>query len=130
MGWPRAGVKQCPVVKESLPAAVTEETLTVSDVAARLSIPASRVVQLVRDGQLLSFRHEREVVIPAAFLTDDDIVRGLSGAITVLRDGGYDDREILTWLFTVDESLPGSPIGAMRAGRHKEVARRAQAMAL
>jgi hypothetical protein len=118
-------------VKESLPAAVTEETLTVSDVAARLSIPASRVVQLVRDGQLLSFRHKREVVIPAAFLTDDDdVVRGLSGTIISLRDGGYQDREILTWLFTEDESLPGSPIGAMRAGRHKEVTRRAQAMAL
>lgn len=122
-------MKQCPVVKESLPAAVTEETLTVSDVASRLSIPASRVVQLVRDGHLLSLRHEREVVVPAALLDDDGVVRGLAGTIIVLRDGGYDDRDILTWLFTEQESLPGSPIGALRAGRHKEVKRRAQAMA-
>lgn len=122
-------MKQCPVVKESLPAAVTEETLTVSDVASRLSIPASRVVQLVRDGHLLSLRHEREVVVPAALLDDDGVVRGLAGTIIVLRDGGYDDRDILSWLFTEQESLPGSPIGALRAGRHKEVKRRAQAMA-
>ena len=122
-------MKQCPAVNESLPAAVTEETLAVSDVAARLSIPASRVIQLVRDGQLLSLKHEGEVVVPAVFLDGDDVVRGLSGTITVLRDGGYDDRDILAWLFTDDESLPGSPIGAIRAGRHKEVKRRAQAMA-
>lgn len=122
-------MKQCPAVNESLPAAVTEETLAVSDVAARLSIPASRVIQLVRDGHLLSLKHEGEVVVPAVFLDGDDVVRGLSGTITVLRDGGYDDRDILAWLFTDDESLPGSPIGAIRAGRHKEVKRRAQAMA-
>lgn len=122
-------MKQCPVVKESLPATVTEETLTVSDVASRLSIPASRVVQLVRDGHLLSLRHKGEVVVPAPLLTDDEVVRGLAGTIIVLRDGGYDDRDILTWLFTEQESLPGSPIGALRAGRHKEVKRRAQAMA-
>ena len=122
-------MKQCPAVNESLPAAVTEETLAVSDVAARLSIPASRVIQLVRDGQLLSLKHEGEVVVPAVFLDGDDVVRGLSGTITVLRDGGYDDRDILAWLFTDDASLPGSPIGAIRAGRHKEVKRRAQAMA-
>ncbi|WP_245773664.1 Rv2175c family DNA-binding protein [Pseudonocardia ammonioxydans] len=116
-------------MNESLPAAVTEETLAVSDVAARLSIPASRVIQLVRDGQLLSLKHEGEVVVPAVFLDGDEVVRGLSGTIMVLRDGGYDDRDILAWLFTDDESLPGSPIGAIRAGRHKEVKRRAQAMA-
>nr|WP_222131808.1 Rv2175c family DNA-binding protein [Pseudonocardia sp. C8] len=103
--------------------------MSVSDVAARLSIPTSRVIQLVRDGQLLSLKHEGEVVVPAAFLSGDDVVRGLAGTITVLRDGGYDDRDILAWLFTEDESLPGSPIGAIRAGRHKEVKRRAQAMA-
>ncbi|MEQ3552236.1 Rv2175c family DNA-binding protein [Pseudonocardia nematodicida] len=116
-------------MSESLPAAVTEETLPVSEAAARLSVPTSRVHQLVRDGQLLSLRHDGEVVVPAAFLVDGDVVRGLSGTIMVMRDGGYDDRDILRWLFTDDESLPGSPIGALRAGRQKEVKRRAQAMA-
>jgi len=122
-------VEQCPSVSETLPAAVTEETLTVSDVASRLSIPASRVHQLVREGQLLSLKHDGQVVVPAVFLDGNDVVRGLSGTISVLRDGGYDDRAILTWLFTEDDSLPGSPIGAIGAGRHKEVKRRAQAMA-
>lgn len=126
---PGRGVGQCSAVSESLPAAVSEDTLPVSEVAARMSIPTSRVHQLVRDGQLLSVKQGHDVVVPAVFLDGDDVVRGLSGTITVLRDGGYDDAEILRWLFTDDESLPGTPVAAIRAGRHKEVKRRAQAMA-
>ena len=104
-------------------------TLPVDDVAARLSIPRSRVHQLVRDGQLLSYRTGGQTVVPEAFLDGDDVVKGLPGTITVLRDGGYVDDDILRWLFTHDESLPGTPIDTIRAGRHREVKRRAQAMA-
>ncbi len=105
------------------------EALAVPDVATRLSIPKSSVHQLVRDGKLLSYRVDGEVVVPADFLDGEEIVRGLPGTITVLRDGGYDDDEILRFLFTHDESLPGTPIATIRAGRHREVKRRAQAMA-
>jgi len=51
------------------------------------------------------------------------------GVLTVLHDGGYDDRAALTWLFTEDESLPGRPIDALRENRGAEVKRRAQALA-
>jgi hypothetical protein len=129
VGAVRDGVGQCPAVNESLPAAVTEETLSVAEVADRLSIPVSRVHQLVRDGQLLSFKNGHDVVVPTALLDDDGVVRGLPGTIVVLRDGGYDDDAILSWLFTEEESLSGAPITALRAGRHKEIKRRAQAMA-
>jgi len=113
-----------------LPETVTSvEAIPVADVAERLSIPKSRVHQLVRDGQLLSWRRDGDTVIPAVFLDGSDVVKGLPGTITVLRDGGYDDADILRWLFTDDESLPGSPISAICAGRHREVKRRAQAMA-
>jgi hypothetical protein len=57
------------------------------------------------------------------------VVKGLPGTITVLRDGGYSDDEILRWLFADDDSLPGTPVASLLAGRHKEVKRRAQAMA-
>ncbi|MDN5918272.1 MAG: DNA-binding protein [Pseudonocardia sp.] len=113
-----------------LPDVVTDaETLAVPDVATRLSIPDSSVHQLVRDGQLLSYRTGGEVVVPADFLDGEEVVRGLPGTITVMRDGGYDDDDILRWLFTHDETLPGIPIALIRAGRHRHVKRRAQAMA-
>ena len=40
-----------------------------------------------------------------------------------------DDREALTWLFTPDETIPGSPMDALRENRGTEIKRRAQAMA-
>ena len=40
-----------------------------------------------------------------------------------------DRAEILRWLFADDDSLPGTPVASLRSGRHKEVKRRAQAMA-
>lgn len=122
----------CRTVSEvsGLPDVVTDaEALSVPDVATRLSIPNSSVHQLVRDGRLLSYRTGGEIVVPAEFLDGEEVVKGLPGTITVLRDGGYDDDDILRWLFTHDESLPGTPIATIRAGRHREVKRRAQAMA-
>lgn len=108
-------------------------TLPVAEVAQLLSQPVSRVHQLVRDGQLLSLRRGSDVVVPADFLATGEgratVVKGLSGTITVLRDGGYSDPDILRWLFAEDDSLPGTPIASLRAGRHREVKRRAQAMA-
>ncbi len=56
-------------------------------------------------------------------------MKGLPGLLTVLHDGGYDDREIIAWLFT-DADLPGRPIDALRENRGAEVKRRAQSMAL
>jgi hypothetical protein len=66
--------------------------------------------------------------VPAAFLDDDGlVVKGLPGLLTVLHDGGYDDRECIAWLF-LDADLPGRPIDALRENRGSEVKRRAQAM--
>ncbi len=103
--------------------------LPVTEVAQMLAIPVSRVHQMVRDGHLLSVRRDGAVWVPSDFFTDGAPVKGLSGTIMLLRDGGYDDADILRWLFADDPSLPGSPIAVLRAGRHREVKRRAQAMA-
>ncbi len=104
-------------------------TLPVADVATLLSVSVSRVHQFVRDGQLLAVRREGTTVVPADFLDGATVVKGLPGTITVLRDGGYTDEEILRWLFAEDDSLPGTPVASLRGGRHREVKRRAQAMA-
>ena len=105
-------------------------TLPVAEVAQMLNQPVSRVHQLVKDGQLLSLRRDGETVIPADFFDETGaVVKGLPGTITLLRDGGYSDLDILRWLFEEDDSLPGTPVASLRQGRHREVKRRAQAMA-
>jgi hypothetical protein len=105
------------------------KALPVVEVAARLAVSEKRVGQMVRDGQLLALRREGEPHVPEEFLDGSAVVKGLPGTITVLRDGGYGDDDILRWLFAEDDSLPGSPLAALRSGRGREVKRRAQAMA-
>lgn len=106
------------------------KVLAVAEAAERLTVPTSRVHQMIRDGSLLGVRREGALVVPEDFLDGSGVVKGLPGTITVLRDGGYDDGEILRWLFAEDDSLPGTPIEALRGNRGREVKRRAQAMAL
>ncbi|MBW4721642.1 Rv2175c family DNA-binding protein [Saccharothrix obliqua] len=104
------------------------EVLDLPEVAERLGLPVNRVHQLLRDGQLLAERRNGVLVVPAQFLAAGGVVKGLPGTITVLRDSGYSTDEILRWLFTEDETLPGTPIEALRGDRGREVKRRAQAM--
>ena len=95
-----------------------------------LGISASRVRQLIRESQLAAAVPSPGAgqQVPAAFVQDGVVVKGLGGVVTVLHDGGYDDRAIITWLFSDDDSLPGRPIDALRENRGSEVKRRAQAM--
>lgn len=109
--------------------AVVVDLVPLNEVARRLGLSESRVHQMLRDGQLLAVRSEGQLGVPADLLTEDGVVKGVAGTITVLRDGGYTNRAILRWLFTDDETLPGTPAAALRADRGKEVKRRAQAMA-
>ena len=107
------------------------EWLTLPEVADRLRIPVTRIRQLLRDHKLLAVRRPDGVLsIPAAFLDGDQIVKGLPGTLTVLFDCGFSDEEALRWLFTADDTLPGTPVQAMAEHRVTEVNRRAQALAL
>jgi hypothetical protein len=109
---------------------LVEEWLTLPQVAARLNLSLGRVKQLLKDHKLLGVRRDRGgPQVPAVFLDGKDVMKGLPGTLTVLQDAGYDDVEALRWLFTPDDSLPGSPVDAIKAGRHTEVKRRAQALA-
>ncbi|GAA2659662.1 MULTISPECIES: Rv2175c family DNA-binding protein [Nonomuraea] len=105
------------------------EWLTLPQVAERLDLTIGRAKQLLKDRKLVGVRRGGGgPQVPAAFLEGKDVVKGLPGTLTLLLDAGYDDVESLRWLFTPDESLPGSPIDAIKAGRHTEVKRRAQAL--
>jgi hypothetical protein len=99
---------------------------------AALGVTVSKVRQLIREHQLAAAvpREGAGQQVPAELVMDGEVVKGVPGLLTLLHDGGYDDREILEWLFTPDDSLPGRPIDALRENRGSEVKRRAQAMSL
>jgi Rv2175c C-terminal domain of unknown function len=110
--------------------AIVGDWLTIPECADRLGLPASRIKQLLRERKLLAVqRPSGAFSVPAAFLDGDQVVRGLHGTLTLLFDCGFDEAEALRWLFTADESLPGTPIQAIAEHRGTEVNRRAQALA-
>jgi Rv2175c C-terminal domain of unknown function len=123
--------KSVPVAQiDPLVDAIVGNWLTVPEVAGLLGLPVSRVRQLLRDRKLLAVqRPDGTYSVPAAFLDDGQVVKGLPGTLTLLSDCGFSDPEALRWLFTADESLPGTPIQAIAEHRSTEVNRRAQALA-
>jgi hypothetical protein len=124
--WDIRGVAQI----DPLADALVGDWLTLPDVADRLGLPLSRVRQLLRDRKLLAVqRPDGAFGVPCAFLDGNQIVKGLHGTLTVLFDCGFDEPDALQWLFTADDSLPGTPIQAMIQRRCTEVNRRAQALA-
>jgi hypothetical protein len=106
------------------------EWLDWSQASDRLRVSVSKVRQLIREHQLAAAVPTPGAgqQIPAELIMDGEIVKGVPGVLTVLHDTGYEDREILRWLFTADDTLPGRPIDALRENRGSEVKRRAQAM--
>lgn len=106
------------------------ELISLPDAAELLGIPITKVHQLLRDGQLVvTTDEEGRRVLPRAFVAGGAVLKGLPSVITLLRDGGYADSEIIDWLLRADDSLPGTPLQALAENRGTEVKRRAQAAA-
>ncbi len=125
---------------------LVEEWLPVPDVADRLGLDASKVRRLVQERRIIGVRRgdPRIFCIPAAFLVPGHlanpaqpteprpgqpwtVLASLQGTLTVLSDAGFSDEGAIEWLFTPVDSLPGTPIDALRAGRKTEIRRLAAA---
>ena len=106
------------------------ELITLPEVAQLLAVPITKVHQLLKDGQLVVTQDEQgRRVLPRILVAAGAPVKGLASVITLLRDGGYADPEIVDWLLREDDSLPGTPAQALAENRGTEVKRRAQAAA-
>ncbi|MFI2751902.1 Rv2175c family DNA-binding protein [Cellulomonas sp. P22] len=127
--------------------------LTLPDVAERLGIDVGKVRRIVQEGRLVGVRRgdPRVLSVPEDFLVpahlanpsaptrprDDEaeesapawtVLAALQGTFTVLGDAGFDDAEIIEWLFTEDDQLATRPIDALRSGAKTAVRRRAQTL--
>lgn len=103
--------------------------LTLPDVAEKLGISILKVHNLIKDGELLVVRRDGVQRVPADLVANDTVLKHLPGILTVLRDAGYNDEETLRWLYTADDTLPGTPAHALGGDLAREVKRRAQALA-
>ena len=112
-------------------AALVPEWLDWAETARLLGVTVAKVRTMIREHELAAAVPVPGAgqQVPADFIQDGVVVKGLPGLLTILHDGRYDDRECIAWLFT-DDDLPGRPIDALRENRGSEAKRRAQAMAL
>lgn len=101
---------------------------TLPDIAERLELPITRVHQMVRDWSLLAVRRDGVLRVPAELVAGRMVLKHLPGVLTLLHDAGYNDEEALRWLYTPDDTLPGTPAVALDGTRATEVKRRAQAL--
>lgn len=110
--------------------ALVGEWLTLPDLMEALDADLREVRRLVDVRAVIAVRRGENNAksVPAAFVDNGRVVDALGGTLTVLLDAGYGDEEALRWLFTPDESLPGTPMQALREGRKTEIRRRAQAL--
>lgn len=103
--------------------------LPVPDIAEALGVIVTKVHQMLRDRTIVGCRVKGVLMVPAAFIADGEVVHGLPGTITLLADAGYDDGEIIDWLFTAEPSADSEPVTAiaqLRAGHVRQVHRQAQ----
>lgn len=104
--------------------------LSLPDIAKQSGLVVTQVHQMLRDHQLIAVKRSGWVGVPEEFFGGDGhVLKFLPGLISVLRDGGFTEAEILRWLFTADESLSGTPVHALHGHQAREVIRRAQALA-
>lgn len=107
-----------------------EPLLNIPDYAERMGVPVTRVFDMIGEHKLIFVLEDNIKKIPEAFLSHKGTTnRFVPGVIALLADGGYTDEEILQYLFSEDETLPGRPIDALHGHLAREVMRRAQALA-
>ncbi len=106
--------------------------LPLPDVADRLGTTVGKVRRMLQDQVLIAVRRGQNNVwcVHEDLIKDGAPLAELKGTLTVLADAGFSDEEAVGWLFRDDDSIPGTPVQALREGRKTEIRRRAQALAL
>ncbi len=107
-------------------------TYNIATVSKGLGVSQSKVLQLLRDHQLIAVRRGGDYHIPRLFFGEVDgrfsIAKHFTGLLSVLRDGGFRDDEILRWLFEPQDDLGAPPAELLHTDSAREVIRRAQSM--
>lgn len=107
-----------------------EPVITIPEAAEQMGVVVTRVFHLINDHHVIPVLRDGVKLLPAKYFNKHgELLKFVPGVIALLSDGGFQDEEILRYLFTEDDSLPGRPIDALHGHLAREVMRRAQAMA-
>lgn len=112
-------------------AALVDEWWDWAETAKALGVSVNKVRTMIREHELAGAVPIEGAgqKVPALFVHNGEVTKGLPGLLTMFHDGDWSDRECIEWIFS-DLDLPGRPIDALRENRGSEVKRRAQVEAL
>lgn len=112
-------------------AELSTEWLSIGELAVRLEERPSRIKDMIRERRLIVVEvgDPPRPSVPVEFIRDGELIKGLTGALTVLADAGFSAEESVRWLLTENDQLAGRPVDFMAAGRHTAVKRVAMALA-
>ena len=107
--------------------------VSLPDVAQRLNVPVNgsispEEIAISVAAEMIAVRRNGIRYVPAELVAGSNVLKHLPGLLTLLHDAGYTDEEALRWLYSPDDSLPGTPATALVENRATEVKRRAQAL--
>lgn len=119
-----------PTLAEADLAVLVTDWIDWAEAARRLGVTVAKVRTMIKDHEIAGAVPTPGAgqQVPADLIQDGLPVKGVPGLLTLMHDNGYDDREIIAWLF-LDQDFPGRAIDALRENRGTEVKRRAQALA-
>lgn len=105
--------------------------LSLPDLAEQIGEPLSKIRDWIREGRLAVIQRGTPPIksVPSEFVHDGELIKGLSGAMTVLADAGYSTEQAMRWLLTEEPTLPGRPVDLMAKGSHHAVKRLAMTLA-
>lgn len=104
--------------------------LTIPEAGELLGIVPGKVRRLIEEHQLIAIKTDGVLRIPAEIIINGEPLTSLRGTIVLLMDSGFTLGGAIKWLYTPEESLATTPIGALISGRKTEVRRVAQSLAL
>lgn len=114
--------------------------LSLPEVAEALGVELRAVREMLTERRFVAVHRGPDSVlsVPADFLVLEGetspidgapvVIPALLGTIIQLGDNGFEDPEMVRWLFSENDELGAVPIAALRAGRTHAVRRAAQSL--
>lgn len=107
-----------------------ESWISIPEAAEILSIPVGRVRRFIEEHHLIAIKRDGVLMIPGEIIVAGEPLPSLPGTMIVLLDSGLNYETAFRWLYTVDESLPGTPMEFLLKGHKSAVRRLAMLLAL
>jgi hypothetical protein len=124
--------QSCTVTDELAPDVLdnVQAWISVPEAADILGEPAGRIRRWIEEHHLIALKRNGVIMIPAEIIVDGEPLPSLPGTMIVLLDAGLSYEAAFQWLYTFDESLPGTPMEFLLKGHKSAVRRLAMLLAL